>query len=192
MNDSTFPSQAFNSSDSVSNWMYAPYQRRQQWPAYLFIYGIYGPIAAIIGIVGNILCFATIYPKIKERVVFVQQAAVILNDIFTTILSSSFQLGLMLGARQIEGFHFVRKMGPAMWFFAHISLGGGLTFFMVGQLLLVATSTDRMFALYMPIRYKLSKSFAKISLYDSCMLHCWNCGNVLSVFPFRYYLGYRE
>ncbi len=184
MNDSANLSHGFDSLDSVPNWLYAPYQRRQQWPAYLFVYGMYGPITTIIGIVGNMLCFATIYPKIKERVVFVQQAAVILNDIFATVLSSTFHLGLMLGSRQIEGFHFIRRMGPVMWYFAHISLGGGLTLFMVSQLLLVATSTDRMFSLYIPIRYKLSNHFAR----SICMIVvCYIAGIVATSYQyFRY------
>ncbi len=148
--------------DSVNenvSWIYAPYLRRQQWVPYLSIYGIYSPLATILGIVGNVLCFIGIYPKIKERIVFVQQAAVILTDLLVTIFNYSYSLGLILGTRQLEGFHFIRKVGPLMWYFAHCSVPLALTFMLVNQFLLVGTSLDRVFALYKPILYKISNHF---------------------------------
>ncbi len=97
----------FDSVNDNVSWIYAPNLRRQQWVPCLSIYGIYSPLATILGIVGNVLCFIGIYPKIKERIVFVQQAAVILTDLLVTIFNYTFSLGLILGTRQLEGFHFI-------------------------------------------------------------------------------------
>ncbi len=143
------------------NWTYAPYQRRQLWVPYLLVYGIYIPIACTLGTAGNILSFIVIYPKIKERFVFIQQTFVILADLVCSVFGLTFYMGMMLGFRQIEGFHSIRKIGPLMWYFVRVPHGISVSLIASCQLLGLGTSFDRMFALYMPMRYKISNHRAR-------------------------------